>query len=323
MTVQTDPISGPRPNPFDAAGVRLPMVGGDPGKILDLAGLDFDVETRPIYTPDASGLPMVKDDDHVGIVRTDTDALLGIAKKGYHVVQYREAFAFLEETVAAGELIVETAVGWKNGARMLIQAKAPNGITVGDDVLDVYALVGSSHDGTSGLRFDLTNLRLSCTNMLPAIRRNSIGKFSHRHSTNVLAKAEAARQAMGLVHEFAEAQAAEIDRLQSTHVSDARFWSIVRSEFPTGDDLSRLQRDRALDRQAQVATLYFDSERDGAKYQGTGWGVLQAFSSWDLWGRPVRGDQSEAARGLRQIEGFLKGESPKRIQRIADRLVSA
>ena len=61
--------------------------------VLNSAGLNFEVEKRPLYTRNAGKL--IKIDGTVSTVRKDTGDVLGIVGDKYQVCQNRDAFDFI------------------------------------------------------------------------------------------------------------------------------------------------------------------------------------------------------------------------------------
>lgn len=70
------------------------------------AGLDFEVAKGRLFTPSS---PIVTEDvilsgkleipNYCSTVRTDTDTVLGVVGKDYHIVQNRDAFSFFDSIV--------------------------------------------------------------------------------------------------------------------------------------------------------------------------------------------------------------------------------
>jgi len=93
---------------------------------LKFAGLDYNVEKRPLFTVDSRNLVTFQSKDAGGLndvfmpdipvpnyystVRTDTEEVLGVVGKDYKVVQNTEAFSFFDSIVGSGEgILYETA----------------------------------------------------------------------------------------------------------------------------------------------------------------------------------------------------------------------
>src|SRR5439155_3850160 len=74
--------------PWHGLGQRVERVLTS-DEALRTAWLDWDVEKRPVFTERSSG-EVQPISDHRAVVRTDTDAVLGIVSEGFRPIQNRE-----------------------------------------------------------------------------------------------------------------------------------------------------------------------------------------------------------------------------------------
>ena len=299
-----------RKSPFEVAGTKVNETDVD--GIIKAAGLDWEVETV-VPVVEGQARPEFR-----AIRRTDTDDVFGFAKKGYQTVQNREAFGMLQDLLETEEIVVESAGPVKGGRRVWVQAAVNRYIEIDGDGMNPYLTISTSHDGSSGVRAILGILRLDCMNQMPAIGRGAKAQWSHRHSTNVLAKAEDARKILGLAVEEIDAFEDEVRRLMDTDVTARQFDRIVGEIFPKSDLMTGRQMANVDEKIEGVRAMY-ESDRDGGRFAGTGWGVVNAFNSWDQWAKPVK---DESNRAERQIVRILDGTFGNLTQRVAD-LVTA
>lgn len=83
--------------------------------------------------------------------------------KDYLIVQNAEAFEFFDAIVGNGNGIqYETAGALGNGERIFITAKLPDYIRVGngDDVVEKYIFLTTSHDGSGSITAAFTPIRI-------------------------------------------------------------------------------------------------------------------------------------------------------------------
>lgn len=104
------------------------------------AGLDYNVEKRPLFTYDTNNYlgsaeiiaPEIAVPNFFATIRADTEQVLGVVGNDYEVVQNRDAFSFFDAIVGGGEgILYETAGALGNGERVFITAKLPDYIKVG------------------------------------------------------------------------------------------------------------------------------------------------------------------------------------------------
>lgn len=299
-----------RRSPFEALGTKITETDVD--AILAQAGLDFEVGT---FVPVVNGHEAV---GHVGIQRLDTGKTFGFGKKGYTIVQNRQAFAFVEDLLGSGQVQIESAGTFKGGARVWIQAKVAQPIAVPGDEVDAYLTISTSHDGSGSLQAVYGFLRLACTNQFPALVREAASVWRHRHSTHVLAKADQAKAILGLAPKVIDGFETEVRRLIETEVTDRQFRSIVQSVLPITDFQTPRQR-RNVEEQREAVRAMYASEIDGGAFRGTGWGAVNAVNSWAQWAKPVK---STGDRANRQAVRTLDGTFGALTTRVAEMVLS-
>ncbi|MCZ7558555.1 MAG: DUF932 domain-containing protein [Bacteroidia bacterium] len=135
----------------------------------------------------------------MSVFRTSDDGpiVLGTVTDRYTPVQNVRAFAVFDRIMSEHGYSYETAGAIKNGKKVWILAKAPEGASVGDDHLDKYVLMVTSHDGTANLRLLPTGVRVVCNNTLTlALGRGEDDGFSIRHTGDIDLKLRQAEDAL-------------------------------------------------------------------------------------------------------------------------------
>ncbi len=125
----------------------------------------------------------------------------------------------------------ETAGAVKNGRKVWILAKAPEGAMVGDDRIDQYVAIVTSHDGTMNLRLLPTGIRIVCNNTLTwALQKGQDDGFSIRHTGDVHEKLEFATNVLKAT-QYSFGEAVEIfNRMNDMRIEPAvaiRYWQQV------------------------------------------------------------------------------------------------
>lgn len=198
------------------------------GKILDkppttedaivMAGLNWDVETAPLYVVDlgpnsrSQDLPGWVAEDHlteapaVAIRRVDNEKILGVVGTGYRPLQNKSAFKFFDPFIEQGVVTLETAGSLKGGKRVWVLGRVQNGhgsaeIVKGDEVKR-YVLLANSHDGTMAIRTGFTCVRVVCNNTLQyAVNSRASKLLRVRHTENAEAALEKIRETMDLANQ--------------------------------------------------------------------------------------------------------------------------
>ena len=146
----------------------------------------FTVEKRELqYTNDNAqpdnDEPLWLSSDYFGVVRTDTQALLGVVSKQYEIVQ-NDSLLRMAEFIRE-EADMDTVIVLSNGAKVCFTATlrgAETDIVPGDTVK--RRLVGwLGHDGKTGCGACFTNIRVVCQNTLTAALGDASRKLSISH----------------------------------------------------------------------------------------------------------------------------------------------
>jgi len=259
---------------------------------ISLAGLDWQVHQMPLaYSPD---LDLICDgcdhdgtlwrvEDWVANVRSDNGFVLSVTKKSYTPVQNAAALALADDLVFGGATL--DAIGSSpTGRKTFAALKLPTHITVaGEDLLPMLYVV-NSHDGSTGLRLCLNNMRFFCTNQLPGIWRNRGARgVSFRHTRQVR-QLEPVRRLLGLALESAHEEADLAQMMTAAKVSEPNFLRFVREQlYPVPEEST------ARIRRAREATVDWHAEAWRAEHNsnitGTAWGAYNVAVEYLDWGR--------------------------------------
>jgi phage/plasmid-like protein (TIGR03299 family) len=203
------------------------------------AGLNFDVALKPLQTFEGTIVPQRQ-----AVVRTDSNAVLGVVGNSYQPVQNHQCFGFLDAIVASGELRYHTAGALGRGERIWMLAKLPGEIRIKDseDVTEKFLLLHNSHDGTSSLRVFFTPIRVVCANTLAMAETRSRGSgVSIAHKGNLTSKIAEAQEILGFAKRFYDDAEAKINRLANFYPSRQQLEDYFYSLYPDSDDANRLR----------------------------------------------------------------------------------
>ena len=203
---------------------------------------DFNVEKQPIValTPELVELvnngqfinaSMLKDlivDGSKATMRMDNHCTLGIVSDKYGVVQNSQAFDFIDAfcTGGTGAPCIESAGVLGNGGRVFVSAKFPEAIRLAhkdNDLVNMYVVFTTSHDGKGAVTAMVTPIRVVCNNTLNAAFANNSGRWNVRHTCNVgnhLTNIAEASRAMGLYEVYKEEFEGRMEQLSKVHLTD-------------------------------------------------------------------------------------------------------
>jgi len=248
---------------------------------FETANALFGVEKRELQ------YPVFKDPNIVGVepagvygvVRTDTQDLLGIVSKAYEVVQ-NDSLLRMAEFIRE-EADMDSVVVLKNGARIAFTATlrgATKEVVPGDKVF--RRLVGYlGHDGKTGCGAIFTNVRVVCANTLAAAL-SSDNKTSIIHKTGantsfdkLITSIDTARQTFGQ-------EIQSMKELAQTECSIDNFRYFLEKVYEK--DLKDSKSIDDLKKTQQIIRSYnwgFGTDIPGVS--GTLWGALNAVTEFE------------------------------------------
>lgn len=277
---------------------------------MQLAGLGWHVEVRRDGFQTAAGNWRV-DPDKRKIVRADTEQPLGTVAPSYQVLQYDEAFDFMDqihpEFVAAGEL--------KHGKQAFLVVKAPDHLKLpaldGEDPHDLYVVMRTSHDGSRAVELNVLPLRDKCTNMMPlaTFGKDAPQRWAIRHTKNMREKLEQAKQVLTRLDAYTEAYNTTAKRLAEIDLE------LDEARRVIGDVVVELNPNLVhVDKQVNaIMDVYEHSSMNG--FQGTGWGLLNGVTEYF---DHFRGGDDRASE-TRWVQG-LDGTTTRAVNRTVERL---
>tara|TARA_R100001460_G_scaffold102959_1_gene147913 strand:- start:9184 stop:9984 length:801 start_codon:yes stop_codon:yes gene_type:complete len=239
--------------------------------------------------------------DKFAVVRDIDNSCLGVVGSKYTPVQNRDAFTFMDNIVDSGEAKYETAGSLYDGRHIWILMNLSNveGIEqVDGDKIVPYVLLTNSHDGTSALKVVTTPVRVVCSNTLRMALNGARQSFTVRHTSGISNKVDYARDALGIVVKYYSEFQKEVEKMIDTQVSDDKFMEIVAKVFPRPSDEEMEKPRIASNYKHKIANI--ETNYVGELHSGTAWGVLNAFNSYELWQKKVRGNALE-----RQAKNFI------------------
>ncbi|MFA6082738.1 DUF932 domain-containing protein [Mucilaginibacter sp.] len=207
---------------------------------LTFAGLDFNVEKRPLFTYDTENhtgnpdtdilIPEIEVPNYFATVRTDTEQVLGVVGKDYEVVQNVDAFGFFDAIVGGGDgLLYETAGALGKGERIFITAKLPGYIRVGkDDFIEKYLFLTTSHDGFGSITAAFTPVRIVCNNTLNAAMRNHTNAIKIRHTASANDRLKQAHTLMGISNKMADEMQEIFNHWSTVRITDKEVKKLIQ-----------------------------------------------------------------------------------------------
>ena len=191
MSANVETMFSVRETPWHGLG-RIVMDAPASREALELAGLDWQVESRNIYSGTGAMIPGYRAN-----VRSTDDAVLGVVSDRYRIVQNEEAFQFTDDLLGEG-VTYETAGSLQGGKKVWMLARLPRKYLIAGDQVVPYLVIFNSHDGSSGVKVAMTPIRVVCQNTLNLALNTAKRSWTARHTENVLLRVQDARETLQL-----------------------------------------------------------------------------------------------------------------------------
>lgn len=195
MPANVETMFSVRETPWHGLG-RIIMDAPASREALELAGLDWQVESRNIYSGTGAMIPGYRAN-----VRSTDDAVLGVVSDRYRIVQNEEAFQFTDDLLGEG-VTYETAGSLQGGKKVWMLARLPRKYLIAGDQVVPYLVIFNSHDGSSGVKVAMTPIRVVCQNTLNLALNTAKRSWTARHTENVLLRVQDARETLQLASNY-------------------------------------------------------------------------------------------------------------------------
>ena len=125
-------------------------------EVCKIAGLDYTVNTEPIFTADGVKIPnMVATRRYDAVGDTEIPSTVyGVVTNRYEPVQNHKGFEFIDTLFGHNGFQVETAGHFDNGKIVWVEAKLPEKVMVGEKIMP-YLVFTNRHDGKGSVKIFL------------------------------------------------------------------------------------------------------------------------------------------------------------------------
>lgn len=187
---------------------------------IEAAHLDYEVVKEPVYRL-VGGMPVQVESRFV-TVNQETQDVLGFVGDDYRVLQNKQAFAPFDILMAEAGAKFHTAGALGKGERVWILAKLPESwdILLGDKI-DLFCLLSTSHDGSTGVDIRFTPIRVVCQNTLTAAVQGTRASISLRHTENLQARLEESATVLVQMRDHFTLLGESFREMASVHIDDA------------------------------------------------------------------------------------------------------
>ena len=294
---------------FDGMGTEIQST--DLEQIYKLSGLDYVVEKVPLYYEDGS------EAEGCFGTRTQIDGknvTLGHVGEQYTVLQNYQAFDFLKDIVANGELKVENA-GIINGGKSSYLCCSTEPMKILDDDISPYLVINNSFDSSSGVKVILTPIRVFCSNCMQLAIKQATSKISIKHSTNVHQNLYIAKDILLQNTKYLDAIKDTMEELATMRLTRAQFADKVTVKVlqfmglydADGQPIEK-KRNASLAESYREAMLAAWSANDLGNYNNTAYAGIQAMLDWESHRIYARNNNNQETRFKAVTKGMLASD---------------
>lgn len=284
-----------------------------------LAGHDFTVDEQPVYIRQET--PVIADGvltskvafpelpEFKAVTHSKTKAVFAIHNSTYEVIQNPVGWDLAKAIVGTGNVKIETAGVLKDGAICWALLRVDEPYRIDGDDSDIYPFVTVSwaHDGSAALRCFPTDVRVVCWNthsFAAEKAERDLRAFTFRHTKNVAARIEDAKQVMAGVR-ASSAQFREMaNELAKVPVTDEQREQFVKLFIPE-PDVAQVFSDRVMDNitiaRGKVRSI-FDSKTIPEAHRNTAYGLVEAGVEYLDHLRKANNDGTKFGRSLLRPE---------------------
>lgn len=267
-----------REKPWHGLGTRVEEAPTSE-EALKLAGLDWTINKRPIYTEQGIEIP-----GYFANTRSSDNAVMGVVSGKYQIVQNSEAFDFTDALIGEG-VRYETAGSLWGGKRIWLLARMPERKIIGEDY-EPYICFTNNHDGKGAVRACMTPVRVVCNNTLNCALETAKRSWSTVHRGNVNSKLAEAKQTLMLADRYLTALDEEADRLANEKMTEGEMRDALDKLFPLEEDASDRKKQNV--KKAQDEIIICTLRPDLAAFLNTKWGFVNAVSDYIGHSDPAR-----------------------------------
>lgn len=243
-------------------------------EILQQTGLDWNVRIEKTFTE--SGIEL----DRIGLVREDTNQILGVHSNGYVPYQNDQLVELLQRVSSLTGLEIHKGGEFGGGKKVYIQLKS-NDLKLGNDRVEGYVTGINSFDGSTSLAFGNSNLTISCQNTFFAAYRN-LDKV--RHTKNMNFKVDEICRGIDLLVEEEKEMFTTIKRMSETTYDQKTKDRVIKSLFDIDMDIKLVgyhdNDELSTNTKNKLSRLYIDMNGELSEKGDNLWGLFSGVTKY-------------------------------------------
>ena len=243
-------------------------------EVLKATGLDWNVRIEKTFTE--SGIEL----DRIGLVREDTNDILGVHSNGYTPYQNDQLVDLLQRVSSLTGLEIHKGGEFGKGKKVYIQLKS-NDLKLGADRVEGFVTGINSFDGSTSLAFGNSNLTISCQNTFFAAYKN-LEKV--RHTKNMNFKIDEICRGIDLLVEEEREMFTTIKKMSETRFSQETKERVIKSLFDINMDIKlvgyRDNNELSTNTKNKLSRMYIDMDGELKEKGDNVWGLFSGVTKY-------------------------------------------
>jgi phage/plasmid-like protein (TIGR03299 family) len=243
-------------------------------EILKTTGLDWNYRVEKVFTE--SGIEL----DRIGIVREDTNQILGVHSNGYVPFANDQLVELLQRVSSLTGLEIHKGGEFGGGKKVFVQLKSSD-LKLGNDRVEGFVTGINSFDGSTSLAFGNSNLTISCQNTFFAAYRN-LDKV--RHTKNMNYKIDEICRGIDVLVEEEKQMFTTIKKMSETRFSQETKDRVIKTLFDIDMDIKLVgfndSEELSTNTKNKLSRMYIDMN---GEIQGKGdnvWGLFSGITKY-------------------------------------------
>lgn len=250
-------------------------------EMLIKAGLNWEVEQRPVSTPE--GIPVT---GYKANIRMSDQQVLGLVSDKYKLVQNQEAFSFTEELLRYG-FSYQYAGVFQNGRKTWVLVKVPDQYIINGERICTYLVFLNSHDASSSFKIAITPVRMLCCNMLNLALSKAQRVWNFKHSSNIKTRVQDAIETLEKSEEYMEQLGMQIQKLNEISLNEEDIRQNIALLLPIPENATSQQEQNVKKQRQEIWTRY-EQAPDLQHVGHNAYRFINAVSDFETHGKPLR-----------------------------------
>jgi len=236
--------------------------------------------------------------------RSDNGDCLGIFKDGYQGHGYKEWLLDNVKSILSSDLAIGSAGLLKNGGQAWVSIEMEEMFKSQKSGVDFrpHLLACTSFDGSLATTYKGCIQVVVCDNTLSAGLSEKGKTYKLKHTKYSQVKIADAREALGIIFELAEDFEQELTRLTEWEITPKQFDNLLDIVIPVPEDETNKRGITVANKKREEVTAIYANDDRAAQWNGTAFGALQAFNTWNHHFAQVR---KGAPRVIRNMENVV------------------